>query len=105
MPVAIAEVLDLPLLDRADEVVDEHFAGQHADAGVGLMLEDLPACRLEQVRLAQADAAVQEQRVVRLARRVANGQAGRVGKPIARAHDQAVERVFVVEGDFLLLGG
>ena len=80
-----------------DELVHERVAAQVHDARVRLPLEHPLADRLEQVRLAQADAAVDEQRVVRLARLLADGLAGRVRQAVARAGHELVERVVGVE--------
>ena len=66
--VAVAELVHVAVLDRVDELVDEAVARQIEDARVGVALEHLLADGLQQVRLAEPDAAVDEQRVVRLAR-------------------------------------
>ncbi len=52
---------------------------------------------VHQVRLAESDAAVQEERVVRLARRVGDGPAGGVCKPGAVAHHERGEHEVGVE--------
>ena len=65
--------------------------------GVGLLLEDLLADGLQQVRLAQADAAVDEERVVRLAGLLGDGDAGGVRQAVAGAGDEVLEDVIGVE--------
>ena len=95
--VAVAEVVQAAELDGLDEVVDERLAGQVEDAGLLLAGQHRVADRLEQVRLAQAHAAVDEQGVVGLAGRLADGQAGRVGQAVARAGDEVVEGVLLDE--------
>ena len=61
------------------------------------MLGDVLRDRLEQMRLAEARAAVDEERVVRLRRRLRDGQRGRVREAIRRADHEGVERVLHVE--------
>ncbi len=83
--VSVAEIVQLALLDSFDEMVHKRFAGQELHPRVGLVVQNTMAGSLEQVRLAQAARAVEEQRVVRLARGVADGTASCVGQAIARA--------------------
>ena len=59
----------------------------------GCRRRNLLARGLQQVRLAQAAAAMDEQRVVRLAGLLGHGDGGRVGQAIARAGDEVVEDV------------
>ena len=66
-------------------------------------LEDALADRLEQVRLAQADAAVDEQRVVGLAGLLGDGDAGGVRQAVAGAGDEVFEDVVGVERQRLIL--
>ena len=58
-----------------------------------MMLHHVVADRVHQVRLAEADAAVNEQRVVRARRRFRNRAARRVRKLIRRPDDEGVEGV------------
>ena len=91
--VAVAELVQLAALDGLDEVVDERLAAQDAQLGLGVAGGDLAAGGLEQVGLAQPDAAVDEQRVVSLAGRLADRHAGGVGQAVARAGDEGLEGV------------
>ena len=95
--VAMAELVHVAGLDGVDELVDEAVAGQIEDARRRLALEHLLADGLQQVRLAQPDAAVDEQRVVRLARLLGDGDARGVRQAVARAGDEVLERVIRVE--------
>src|SRR5207302_2408716 len=97
------ERVHVAALDRRDELVDEAVAGEVEDALVIAAFEYLLADRLEQVGLAEAHTAVDEQRVVRLARLVADGDARGVGELVARAGDEVLKDVVRVERDGLLV--
>ena len=96
-PVARAELVDLALLDRGDELVGELLAGRVDDALARELGDHLVADGMHQVRLAQAHPAVQEERVVGVAGPLRHGQAGGVGQPVGRADDEVRERVARVE--------
>ena len=95
--VARPEVVDLALLDAGDELVGELLAGGVDHALARELRDDRVADGVHQVGLAEAHAAVQEQRVVRVARALGHRQRGRVGEPVRRAHDEVRERVARVE--------
>ena len=56
------------------------------------MLADVLRDRLQQVRLAEPGAAVDEERVVGLRRRLGDGERGRVGEPVRRADHERGRR-------------
>ena len=91
-PVAGAELVDLALLDRGDELVGELLAGRVDDALARELGDDLVADGVHQVGLAEAHAAVQEERVVGVAGALRDGQAGRVGQAVGRADDEVARR-------------
>ena len=62
--VALAELEDPVVLDRVDHLVHEPLARDVGEAVVAVVVEDVVPDRVHQVRLAQAHAAVDEQRVV-----------------------------------------
>ncbi len=95
--VALLEVLDPLVAERVDEVVDEGLARHVAHGERRGVLGDVLRDGLEQVRLAEAGAAVDEERVVRLRRRFGDGERGRVREAIRRADHERVERVLHVE--------
>ncbi len=68
------------------------------------MLVDVVRDRLQQVRLPQPGAAVDEQRVVRLRRRFGDRECGRVREAVRRADHEEVERVLRVDVCELALG-
>ena len=78
-PVAGPELVDLALLDRGDELVGELLARRVDDALARELGDDLVADRVHQVGLAEADPAVQEQRVVGVAGALGDRQARRRG--------------------------
>ena len=66
-PISVPKVLHLLLADGVDEVVGELLAGRIQDPLAGELGCDRVADGVHQVGLAQADAAVQEERVVGMA--------------------------------------
>ena len=67
--------------------------GDVADPVGGVVLPDVVADGLEQVGLAQAGVAVDEQRVVLPGRGLGHGEGGGVGEAVGRADDEGVEGV------------
>ena len=96
-PVAGAELVDLALLDRGDELVRELLGRGVDDALARELGDDLVADGVHQVGLAEAHAAVQEERVVGMAGPLGDRQAGGVGEPVGRADDEVRERVARVD--------
>jgi len=91
--VAVAELVQQALLDGLDEVIDERLTGEEGDLAVRIVVSDLPARGVEEVGLAEADAAVQEDGVVGASRRFADGLAGGIGEPVGRGRDERIEGV------------
>ena len=102
MPVAMAEILHVPIFNRQHELVDKRVAGQIENARVGLPLQHLLADALQQVTFSQSHAAVNKKRVVGLTWLLGNRQRGRMRQPIARAGDKVVENVVWIERERLL---
>ncbi len=103
--VAALEPLDPgpALTDGVDELVHERLARDVARREAPRVLADVVADRLQEVRLAETGAAVDEERVVRLRRRLGDGERGRVREAIRRPDDEEVERVLRVELDICRL--
>ena len=95
--VAGPEVVDLALLDRRDELVGELLAGRVHDALARELADDRVADRVHQVGLAQADAAIQEQRVVGVTGTLGDRERRRVGQAVGRADDEVREGVAGIE--------
>src|SRR6266545_4582310 len=95
--VALLEALDPLVPQRVDEVVHEGLARHVAHRELALVLADVLRDRLQEVGLAEPGAAVDEERVVRLRRRLGDGQRGRVCEAVRRADHERVERVLRVE--------
>ena len=66
-------------------------------AGAGIEAARVVTDRVQQVRLAQTGAAVDEERVVRLRRSLGDSDGGGMGEPVACADDEGVEGVLGVE--------
>ena len=101
-PVPRPEVVHPVLLDGGDHLVHELLAGHVRDLGrpVHVAFADGMADRVHQVRLAQADASVEEERVVGLSGGVGDGAAGGVGEAAAVAHHEGGEgEVGIETGD------
>ncbi len=99
-PVARAELLHraaagraLLVHHRADEVGDELLAGDEADRPVGVLAMDLVPDRLQEVGLAETDAAVDEERVPARGRRLGDDAGRGVRELVGRADDELVEGV------------
>ena len=86
--VALLEPLDALVAERVDEVVHERLARDVARGQPAGVLARVLRDRLQQVRLAEAGAAVDEQRVVRLRRRLGDRERGSVREAVRRADDE-----------------
>ena len=95
----------LVVADRVDEVVGELFAGDVPDPGPGVEAADVVADRVQQVGLAQTGVAVDQQRVVRLARRLGDRDRGGVREPVRAADDEGLEGVLRIQPGFTLCFG
>src|ERR1041384_520090 len=100
--VVALELVERLLLVSAYHVRNVLLGVDVADACLGTAVGDLVADRLDQMRLAEADAAVDEQRVVRDSR-VLRDLDGRCPRQLVRfAGDEAVEREAAVQARALL---
>ena len=95
--VAGAELVDLALLDRGDELVRELLGRRVDDALARELRGDLVADGVHQVGLAEAHPAVQEERVVGVPGALRHRQARRVGEAVGRPDDEVRERVAGVD--------
>ena len=89
---AVAEILELAVLQGVD-VGDEELLAGGVDHGVAAVLDDGVGDGLEQVGLAQPGAAVDEERVDRLAGVLADIDRGGIGEVVAIAHHEVLESV------------
>ena len=96
-PVALAEGRHAVETDRVDQVVDELLRREVQDLQVRLPVEDAVADGVHQVRLAEAHAAVEEQRVVAVRRARRHGHRRGVGELVGAADDEGLEAVPRVE--------
>ncbi len=97
LAVARAELRHAVLFERVDEVVGESLAREVDDVAVGVLLHRVVADRVHEVRLAEAHAAVEEERVVRFARSVGDSGAGRDRELVRRSDHEGIEGVLRVD--------
>src|SRR5690606_41829876 len=88
LAIAPAEIRHAPLLDGGDQVVREALARDVCDAAARVLREDRVTDRMHQVRLAQADAAIDEERIVHARRRLRHGTTRRGRQLVVRADDE-----------------
>src|SRR5713226_9529896 len=79
-PVLGAEFRRPIIADGIDEIIGEALGGEIERAELRVELGDLMSDRVKQVRLPQADAAVDEERVVRAGGQLGHGLAGRLSE-------------------------
>ncbi len=79
---------EVALLDCADEAVDEIFAAQKLNYHFAVPAFAFFADGVQEVRFAEAGIAVKKERIVGIAWRLADGDAGCVGEAIARADNE-----------------
>jgi len=91
--VPLAEVDDAVVLHRVDHLVHEALARDVDQAHLGRVAEDVVTDGVHEVRLAEADTAVDEEGVVGTRRGLGDGAAGGVGKLIGWPDDERLEEV------------
>ena len=84
---------------RVDEVVHERLGGDVEDLAAGVVLGDVVPDGVEQVGLAQARVAVDEEGVVGAAGRLRHGLGGGVGQAVRRRGDEGLEGELGIELD------
>src|ERR1019366_5730537 len=85
------EGVGLPTAEGVEELVGERLAGRASNAEPRTMGEQKACDRAQQVGLADARRAADEEGVVRLGRHLGDGQSGRVREPIAVADHELLE--------------
>ena len=90
-PISFAKIDDPVVADGVDHLVHESLGRDVSERPVSIVPEDVLTDRMHQMRLAQSDATVDEQRVVRAGRCFGDRPAGRVGELIRRSDDERVE--------------
>src|SRR5713101_7209479 len=92
--VVTLELVEGFLLIGANHIGDILCGVKIADAGAGMLRENEIADRVDQVRLAKSDAAVDEQRVVRRSRMFGDLQRRSAGELVGFAGEKTVETEF-----------
>ncbi len=91
--IALAEVQDAVVAHGVDHLVHEALGRDVGELQILQMRDDVMSDGVHQVRLAQPDPAVDEQRVIRARRRFRHGAARRVRELIRCADDEGVEGI------------
>src|SRR5438552_12309285 len=97
LAITLPEFDEIAVLDRVDELVDEQLTRDVDHLHVFLFRPDELAGGLHQMGLAQTDAAINEQRIVRARRRLRDGKTGCVRDFVVRADDERFKRVPRIE--------
>ena len=95
--VALAKIEHAVVADRVDHFVHETLGRDVRELQISIVFEDVLTDGMHQMRLAEAHAAVDEQRVVRSRRRFGHGAAGGMRELIRGSDDERVERVAGIE--------
>src|SRR5258705_13897402 len=80
-----------------DDIIGEVLEGTIEDRRAGKQVTSPVTNRVEQVRLAEADAAIDEQGVIRARRKLRDGLTGGLGELVGRSDDEGVEGVAGVQ--------
>ncbi|MNS87957.1 hypothetical protein D3C72_1219150 [compost metagenome] len=95
--ITILEVHRLVVADGVDQLVGELLRAQIRDLGAGVVRQDVVGHRMHEVGLAQAHAAVDEERVVGFGGAVGHGLGGGMGEVAVRADHEGLEGVLGVQ--------
>src|SRR5439155_25323316 len=95
--VLFPETYELVVLNGVDVFVGELFRGDISHPSTFFVAHDILSACVQQMSLAQSDASVEKERVVRFARALSNGQRRGVGEIIVIADDKRVESVLWIE--------
>ena len=87
-PVTLAELLALLCADRVDELVGELFARRVCHALLGVARDHRVADRVHEMCLPEPRAAINEERVVAVARPLGHREGGGVSEAVVRAHHE-----------------
>jgi len=88
------EFVHLVSSQGGDELIHERFGTQVDDFQARALSHRVVADRIDEVSLTETDAAVDEKRVVMIARLVCHSDAGGMSKLVAGADNEIVKRVF-----------
>src|SRR5262249_37691155 len=97
LAITLSEFYQIAVLNRVDELVDEKLTRDVDHLHVFPLGPDKLADGLHQMGLAEADAPVNEKRVVCARRRLRDGKTGRVRNFVVRADDERFECVPRIE--------
>ena len=87
------EVREFPLFNGTDKAVYEFLAAQKLYGNIRIFIFCLMADRVQHMRFAQSDTAIQEKGVVSITRRITYRDTACMGKPVGRADNEAIESI------------
>jgi len=97
VPVAAFETFDRIVTKRVDEIIREHFDGDEAYRKLGSVAAHVVTDGLQKMSLAEANASVDEERVIRCAGRFGRRKGSGMGEAVGRAYDKTLKRVLAIE--------
>src|ERR1700751_4907445 len=97
LPITLPEFYQITVLDRVDELVDEKLTGDVDHLHVFSFRPDELADGLHEMGLAQTDATVDEEGIVRTRRRLRDSETGCVRNFVIRAYDERFKSVSRIE--------
>ncbi len=98
--ILISELDRGSVLDGVNKLVRELLAGDIDHVGFDEFAKNIVPDRLHEMRFSKPHSSVYEERVVRLGRRLSDGDGGCVGETIARPDYEGIECVFRVKFEF-----
>src|SRR5260370_28305261 len=101
LAITLSDFAQITVRVRVDKLIDDQFAGEIHDFRILLLRPNVLANGLHQMRLAETDAAVNEERVVGARRRLRDRKAGGVRNLVVRADHKRFERVSRIEPDHI----
>ena len=97
LPVLLAELGQLAVLQSLNELIGEALARQVSDPGVLLVGQDVMTDRLKQVRLAQTHATKEKQRIVSVPRLLSHAHAGCMRVMVVGTHYEGFKGIIRIE--------
>ena len=97
LPVLGAEFNVFAVFDGVNQFVGELVAFDIDNVGIGIFLADAVGDGIQQMGLAHAGRAVEKQRVIHLARSLADGKGGGVGEAVGRSNHKIVKGKLGIE--------
>ena len=95
IPIAPSEFFHLTMSDRIDDLIGELLRRHVGNPKIAFSHHQI-SNGMQKVRLPQAYATTNKERVVTISRRVGNGQTGGMGKLVTRPNDKILKGIFSI---------